>query len=193
MKSQTITFLVFSTVAALSLGVSTASADDSTLQAHASERSGFTLGLGAGLGHLECTGTFCDGVTGASGLDLQAGLMITPRLAMYGDLWAMVHMQDRLTVSQSMATFGLRIWFVERLWLQAGLGVARASYNYDADVVEFMDSTNFVPASAAAVGVEILTGRRFALNVQLRAGTGYFRDGDTEVDSVSLGLGANWF
>ncbi|GAB4513933.1 MAG: hypothetical protein Tsb0020_32320 [Haliangiales bacterium] len=161
--------------------------------AQSDDRTGLTIGIGAGLGHLECAGEYCDGVTEALDLNAHLGALLAPQLAVTGDVWLMAHSQDRLSVSQTMVTGGIQAWVVPRLWLRAGVGVARAAYSYDATVVDIMDTTEWVPAAMAGAGVEVITGNSFVLDVQLRAGSGFFNDGDTEIRNLSLGLGANWY
>jgi hypothetical protein len=183
---------VWIAIAAISLSSSVASAGEYVMDEEEG-RAGLTIGIGVGAGHLECAGEYCNGVTEAGGLDAHAGVVFRPYLAVVGDVWAMAHTEDRLTVSQSMATIGPRVWLLPRLWLSAGIGVARASYNYDAEIVEIEDSTEWNPAGMAAFGVELLSGDKFALDVQMRTGTGFFNDGDTRIYNLSLGIGANWY
>jgi hypothetical protein len=108
------------------------------------------------------------------------------------DGWMMGHTEDRLTLTHGMATIGPQLW-IGPFWVRGGLGVARASFNYDAGLVDIGDKTETVPAAMAALGVEVLATKDFALDVRLRGGTGYFRDGDVKVHNVSLGVGANWY
>jgi hypothetical protein len=190
MKQKTLLLSALSAITLISVAPTVAAADQ--LQEEDS-RAGITIGIGAGLGHLECTGDMCDGVTEAGGLDAHIGLVFLPQFALMADVWGMAHYENRLTVSQSMVTVGPQVWLLPRVWLRAGVGVARASYNYDAEIVEFMDSTDWVPAAMAAAGVELIGGNDFVMDLQLRAGSGFFNDADTEVRNISLGIGANWY
>lgn len=156
-------------------------------------RDGLLIGVGLGAGHMQCEGEGCDGVTEAGGLNVQLGAMITDRFAIVGDLWAMGHTEDRLTVSQSMATLGPQFWLFDALWLRAGVGLARAAFNYDAEIVDIGDETELVPAAMAAVGLELLHTDDFALDAQLRFGSGFFNDEDTQIQNISVGVGANWY
>jgi hypothetical protein len=190
MKLNTVLVSALSAITLVAVAPSAASAQ---IEDDADDRAGLTIGIGAGMGHLECSGDMCDGVTEAGGLDAHIGVVLAPQFAIMGELWGMAHAEDRLTVAQTMATVGPQVWVVPRLWLRAGIGVARASYNYDAEVVEFMDSTDWVPAAMAAAGVELISGRDFVMDLQLRAGAGFFNEGDTEIQNLSIGLGANWY
>jgi hypothetical protein len=156
------------------------------------ERDGLAIGVELGGGHMECEGTGCDGVTEAGELGLNVGVMLTPNLAIMADGWLMGHTEDRLTLTHAMATIGPQLW-IGPFWVRGGVGVARASFNYDAGIIDIGDKTETVPAAMAALGVEVISTEDFALDVRLRGGTGFFNDGDTEVRNLSLGVGANWY
>jgi hypothetical protein len=157
------------------------------------QRDGLAIGVELGGGHMQCDADVgCDGVTEAAGLSLNVGAMLSPNLAIMADGWMMGHTEDRLTLTHGMATIGPQLW-IGPFWVRGGLGVARASFNYDAGLVDIGDKTETVPAAMAALGVEVLATKDFALDVRLRGGTGYFRDGDVKVHNVSLGVGANWY
>lgn len=191
-KSRMLTAL--GTTLALSLaGAGYASAQDRVVVTEEEEqRDGLAIGVELGGGHMECAGEGCDGVTEAGGLSLNVGAMLTPNLAIMADGWIMGHTEDRLTLTHAMATIGPQLW-VGPFWVRGGIGVARASFNYDAGIIDIGDKTESVPAAMAALGVEVLSTKDFALDVRLRGGTGFFHDGDTQVRNLSLGVGANWY
>jgi uncharacterized membrane protein YtjA (UPF0391 family) len=155
-------------------------------------RSGVTFGGALGFGHIACDGADCDGVNEAGGIDVHVGGLVAPDLGIVLDLWGMSHNDDRATFSQAIVTGALRYWLVPRFWIQGGIGVAQATWTYDADVVQFEDQSETVPAVMGAIGLELLSTRSFAMDVQLRAGTGLYED-DVRVRNVSLGLGVNWY
>jgi len=157
------------------------------------QREGLTIGIGVGAGHLECGGEYCNHTTVAGGLDAHVGVVLQPYLAIVADIWAMAHTEERLTVSQSMATVGPRVWLLPRLWVGAGIGAARASYNYDIEITQLEDSTEWNPAGMVAVGLELLSRDTFGLDIQLRSGAGLFNDSETRIYNMSLGIGANWY
>ncbi|ACY17171.1 outer membrane beta-barrel protein [Haliangium ochraceum] len=192
MKSPILVSSLAASLALMLTGPSLASADEIYVERDVEQRSGFTIGLGLGGGHLECEGEGCDGVTEAGGINVNAGVMLSPNFAIMGDVWAMGHTEDRLTLTHSMLTVGPQVWFGP-LWARAGVGAARASFNYDAGIVDVMDETETVPAAMVGAGVEVLSTPEFALDLNLRAGSGFFNDGDTRVQNLSLGVGANWF
>ena len=191
-KTRTLTALGTTLFLALT-GAGYASAQDRVVVVEEEEkRDGLAIGVELGGGHMECEGEGCDGVTEAGELGLNVGVMLTPNLAIMADGWLMGHTEDRLTLTHAMATVGPQLW-LGPFWVRGGVGVARASFNYDAGIIDIGDKTETVPAAMAALGVEVLSTKDFALDVRLRGGTGFFNDGDTEVRNLSLGVGANWY
>lgn len=161
------------------------------------ERGGLIFGLGLDAGHLQlsvgaCPGE-CEGVTEAGGLNVHLGLMLTPRLAIVGELWGMGHMEDDFFASQALATVGPQIWLGKRLWIKGGVGAARAGFRYDTAIGGFEDSTDYVFAASAATGFELISTEDFGLDLQLRGGSGFFGTADTRIRNLSLGVGINWY
>lgn len=174
---------------------SAAMAEDDA-SAFARRRDGFMLGFGINFGEISCAGTGCDDVTEAVGIDIHLGSMISPRTGLGFDLWAMTHTEDNLTITHAIATLGVQYWLLPRLWVKGGLGVAQAAWKYDGPI-NLENQTEYVPAIMGAVGYEILVGRSFALDVQLRGGTGFYGDADNGTDvqtsNVGIGAGFTWF
>lgn len=160
------------------------------------ERSGATFGASLGAGHLGCTidGDDCndDATRPAVGAGLRAGFMLSPALALTGNLWGMVHRDDRLTVSQVLLTAQLRAWLLPTLWVEGGVGLARSRAEVDLDIVQVADESDTVPAIAAGVGLELMHTSTFGLDLQLKGGSGLY-DGDVNVYQVSLGVGVNFY
>lgn len=191
-KTRTLTALGTTLFLALT-GAGYASAQDRVVVVEEEEkRDGLAIGVELGGGHMECEGEGCDGVTEAGELGLNVGVMLTPNLAIMADGSIMGHTEDRLTLTHAMATVGPQLW-LGPFWVRGGVGVARASFNYDAGIIDIGDKTETVPAAMAALGVEVISTKDFALDVRLRGGTGFFNDGDTQVRNLSLGVGANWY
>lgn len=163
------------------------------------QRRGLILGFGVGGGELSCEDISengdgpCEGVTEAGSIDFHVGGMLTPRLAILGDVWVMGHTEDNLTVSQTITTAAVQFWVLPRLWIKGGLGGAHARFTYDGLFVDVTDRSQTVPAAMIAAGFEILTKKNFALDVQLKAGTGLYKDEDTKAQNASLTIGFNWY
>ena len=198
-KTSTLTALIGA--ALLITGTtSTALAQDATVEYEdyeEEERGGLLFGIGVDAGHLACESIAdigCEGVTPAGGLSAHLGLMLSPSFAIVGNIWSMGHMDDRLFVSQSMASVGPRLWLGDRLWIEGGVGLARVSFNYDAGIADVEDSTDNVVAATAAAGFEFISTKDFGLDLHLRGGAGvYSEDPDLRVRNVGIGLGATWY
>jgi hypothetical protein len=163
-------------------------------QPHASsDRDGLMIGFGIGGGEAQCSGEACNGVTEAGSIDAHVGTMIRPRLAIMGDAWVMMHTEDRLTLTHGIFTVAAQLWVTDRLWVKGGLGGARASYRYDGVLVNATDRTETVPGVMAAVGVELIRSKTFALDAQLKGGTGFYDDDTTRVHNAAVSIGFNWY
>jgi uncharacterized membrane protein YtjA (UPF0391 family) len=157
------------------------------------ERLGVTFGGGVGLGHIACDGADCGGVNEAGGIDVHVGGMLTPELALLLDAWGMSHRDSNdATFTHAIVTGALRAWLVPRLWVSGGIGFAEARWHYSSDVIDYESRSDTVPAVMGAIGVELLSSPAFALDLQLKGGTGFFED-DVRVRNVSLGVGVNWY
>lgn len=162
-------------------------------------RSGLIFGFGIGGGELSCEDVSsegdgpCDGVTEAGSFDVHLGGMLTPRLALMGDLWVMGHTEDFLTVSQTISTAAVQYWVLPRVWVKAGLGGAHARFSYNGPFVNVTDRSQTVPAAMIGAGIELLAKKSFAMDLQFKAGTGFYKDDDTKAHNASLTLGFNWY
>jgi len=160
------------------------------------DRSGLVLGASVDGGNIGCqtkSGDDCgDGMHAAGGVSIHVGAMIGPRLAILGEAWGMAHTQDSLTASQGLATANLRAWLAPRLWLQGGFGVARSKISYDNDFFMASATSSTVPAVSAAIGLELVHLPAFGLDVELRGGSGLYRD-DVRIYNVALGVGVSVF
>lgn len=128
----------------------------------------------------------------AGGFSVHIGGMVTPSLALLGEVWGMAHTEDSLTASQVLATANVRAWIVPRLWVQGGVGVARSKLTFDDSVIMASSTSSTVPAAVAAVGVDIVQTPVFGLDIELRAGSGLYRD-DVRIYNAALGVGASFF
>lgn len=158
----------------------------------ASVRRGWNAGVGVGGGEISCGGPGCEGVTEAGSLDVQLGLMLRPRLRAVADLWAMAHREEDLAVNQTIATVGLQLWITSRLWVRGGPGLARAGFTYQGELVgaeEDRAQTRF--GLAGGIGFELLSRPSFALDLELRGGTGFYQD--IRAHNGALTAGLTWY
>lgn len=166
-------------------------------------RVGWEVGAGIYGGEINCenkNGDFCDGVTEAGGIDLHVNYFFNPRLGVFADVWPMVHTEDTWTFTHNIVSLGVKYRPAPILTVAAGLGSAQARVRYNIGPFEGRAETEVVGAFFASGAVEILRGRRFAVDLQARAGIGFYRENDSgssDADIVgrNLGLGAavTWF
>jgi hypothetical protein len=160
------------------------------------DRSGLVLGATIDGGNIGCqtkSGDDCgNGTHAAGGFSVHVGVMMTPALALLGEAWGMAHTEDKLTATQGLATANLRAWIVPRLWVQAGVGVARSRLSFDSGPLMASAMTSTVPAVGAAVGLELVHSSSFGLDLELRGGSGLYRD-DVRIYNAALGVGVTFF
>ena len=161
-------------------------------------RTGFLVGAGIGPGSQdyrvdgEDAGSY-DGV----GVTLHLGGMINPRLALAVELAVLTATDDEsgpeLRINQRHATALLRFWAMPRLWLQAGLGSARAWGGEEGGAT----ATYRGATLTGAVGFEVLHQRGHALDIALRlSGAGFHAPdevGELSSTTVALLAGFTWF
>jgi hypothetical protein len=190
--SKPVAILVPCFVAAL--GNHAAADRDSSLTA----RSGATFGVGVGGGNLGCRdsdGADCDGddANSAGGISVHAGFLLSPRLALSGELWGMAHTDDRFTITQGIAAAVLRGWVSKRVWLQGGFGVARSTAEVDlGDLGGIMSETDYVPAATLGVGAEVLSTENLAVEIELKGGSGLY-ESDIQIYNLSLGAAVSFY
>ena len=156
-------------------------------------------GFGLHAGNLQCSGE-CDGFRKAGGFDGRIGWGLSDKLGLVFDLYLLTSDEDNLALTQTIATVGVKFWLVPILWVEGGVGAASASYRYTGPFgITFSDHTDNVAAVQGAVGLELVKSRRFALDVELRGGYGFYGDEDNNDEpdstgrSTSIGVGFTWF
>jgi hypothetical protein len=177
------------------LSPSTGYADVADTRAEA--RDGLILSVGVGAGRLGCStddGDDCDGNGSirAAGLVGEAGLMLSPSLALVGQISGAVHKDDDFELSQWIAAGALRGWVAPRLWIEGGFGAARTRVDVMGDFLDFSAESETVPAAVAGIGAEVISSDKFALDIALRGATGFYED-DFNVYQITLGAGATFF
>jgi len=160
-------------------------------------REGLFGGFGLHAGNTSCEGDNCPSFRKAGGFDVHIGWAFNPSIGLIGDVYFLGSDEDNLTITQTIATIGVRYWIVPIIWLQAGLGNAHATFSYDAGVFGTIDSrTDDVPGLTLAAGLELLRTPRFSLDAELRVGFGFYGDEDaqdTTGRNASVGVGFTWF
>ena len=166
-------------------------------------RVGWELGLGLYGGEINCeneNGDFCDGVTEAGGFDLHAAYFFRPQLGIYLDVWPMIHTEDNWTFTHNIVTVGAKWRPMPIVTLTAGIGSAQARLRYEAFGLEGESETDVVGAVLFAASIDVVRGKRFAIDLQARAGIGFYNDddnnnGEPDIVGRNLGVGAavTWF
>lgn len=167
------------------------------------ERVGFEIGLGLYGGEINCDNeegnSLCDGVTEAAGIDVHANYFFTPTVGIFADVWPMVHTEDDWSFTHNIVTIGAKVRPVPILTLAAGIGSAQASVSYDVGPFEGESQSDVVGAIFFSAGVDVVRGSSFAINLEARAGIGFYGDDNdnnmADITGRNLGLGAavTWF
>jgi hypothetical protein len=127
--------------------------------------------------------------------DLHIGGMLTPRfglmLELQGNLQT-VHSDFRngdTTLSQAAEMVAAQVWLIPVLWLKGGVGFSQLQE----DNAFFTSDLGSGIAVMGAIGIELLSARNFALELQGRIIEGTYNSGNDHVTSGTIGLGLNWY
>jgi len=165
---------------------------------------GFAAGLGA-IGRSDYAGNACDDRCGAAGLlEFHVGGMIGPRTALMFEVWGADHPWSAPdgTSFEAFNTFitgAAQFWLTDILWIKGGLGLAYYrdtinAYDYSGTPVSYdlTEASGF--GLFGAGGVEVLQSYNFALDIQLRAGSGFYsKSNGFNAQNYALMVGFNWY
>ena len=163
------------------------------------ERTGFHLGISAGVGVLESdAGEFvCEGCEPVAGtFDIHVGTMLTPRFALQGEYWLQsqnIDADGRASIRQDMFMVAGQYWITPRFWAKGGIGAAVFTLNWDDSYDTQTETLGSGLALEFALGYELIHSRTFSLDAQLKLGSGTYEDRDEEVTASSVSLGVNWY
>jgi hypothetical protein len=160
-----------------------------------------TFGGAIGLGGMSDNGsaiTSCDNCNYnpvAVELDGHIGGMLNPRLALMFE--AQLNLQTihsdffdgDTTLSQGAAMIAGQFWVLPMLWIKGGIGFS----NLQTDNQYFTQDLGTGVAVMGAIGVELLSARNFALELQGRLIEGTYNSGDDHLTSGTIGFGVNWY
>ncbi len=150
--------------------------------------------MGGDNGPIRCDG--CDYEPASIGLDLHIGAMLSPRLAILGEYAVTAQQLDgfgNTTLNQHMVLAAAKLWLLPSLWIKGGLGVAILDLTFDDGFVRANKTIDTGVGSVAAIGIELLSTPRYALDLQLRLASGNYESFDTNVNSGLLQVGVAWF
>jgi hypothetical protein len=160
-----------------------------------------TWGVAVGLGAMHDGGsaitscTNCDFRPLAFEGDFHLGGMLSPRFGLMfeGQVNGQtVHADFRngdTFVTQGAAMIAAQFWLLPQLWIKGGLGLA----NLRVDDAFFIEDFGTGGAVMGAIGVELLSARNFALELQGRLIEGTYNSLNDNVTSGTIGFGINWY
>jgi hypothetical protein len=127
--------------------------------------------------------------------DLHIGGVINPRLALMLELQGNIQtihsdgLNGDTTLSQGAAMFAAQVWLLPVLWIKGGLGFAQLQ----ADNAFFTSDLGSGFAVMGAIGIELMSARNFAFELQGRIIEGTYNSGDDHLTSGTVGIGINWY
>jgi hypothetical protein len=146
------------------------------------------------LGEFDCAG--CESAPPALGFDFHVGTMLMPRLALQAEFWGQTRNLDENgngSIAQQMFLLAAQYWLTPRFWIKAGVGFASLTLTYDNGFEDVSEPLDDGSAFMGAVGYEIMSSASFALDIQLKTGTGIYDARGEEVGVGMIALGLNWY
>ncbi|HLU64983.1 MAG TPA: hypothetical protein VKZ63_01830 [Kofleriaceae bacterium] len=164
-------------------------------------RQGLTVGFGFGVGAMDSDSNLaqcfdCDYEPGAVSFDFHLGGMINPQMAALFELWVQGQQIDEAGfnwLNQVLVMGALQYWLTPQFWLKGGLGIANLSVHYDDGYYYGDDDVAQGLALMGAAGYEVLHSTRFAIDLQLRLGSGSYDGIDEQVNTAMIAVGFNWY
>jgi hypothetical protein len=157
---------------------------------------GFSVGLG-GM-HDDGSGiTSCDNCSNALAFEADAhiGGMLSNRFALLleGQVNGRTVHSDAVNgdsvLTQNTAMIAGQYWLLPMVWIKAGIGLA--GLEKDDTYVSYDYGTG--AAIMGAVGIELLSARFFAIDLQARIIDGIYNGADANITAGTIGLGFNWY
>jgi hypothetical protein len=164
-------------------------------------RQGLTLGFGLGIGGMDSDSNLadcidCRGEPGAVGFHFHIGGMVNPHIAALFEIWWHEQQIDSIGANwlyQTMMMGALQYWLTPQFWLKGGLGIAALDIQYDDGYYVENDSIDQGLALMGAAGFEVLHSTFFAIDLQLRLGSGSYSGIDEQVNVGMFAIGFNWY
>lgn len=162
---------------------------------------GVSVGLGGMSskdGPIDCP--TCDYNPIAFEIDGHVGGMLSARLALMAELQANVQTVEEqnygegtITLAQGALMFAAQYWIVPKVWIKGGIGFSHLEFNYDDYYQTVSDPIDDGGVFMVGAGIELLSGREFALDLQGRYIRGNYDGIDDQISSGTIGIGVNWY
>jgi hypothetical protein len=164
------------------------------------------FGVNVGLGGMEDNGgdiacSNCNALAGQAAVHL--GGFVGPRLALMGELQGNFQTlsADRFTGATEVLSHGAlmlaaQFWITPQLWIKGGAGLSTMQVDYSAFGDGIIDDSSLPEngfALMGAIGYELLSARRFSVDLQGRLLNGSYDGGRYHLTAGSIGIGLNWF
>jgi len=162
------------------------------------KRFGVFGGLALHGGNISCEGDGCgDDFRKAGGADGHVGWLFNEKLGLMLDFWGMSSKENDTTISYVAATVNIRYWVAPIFWLQAGLGYGHANVKVETAIGDFEGQSDDVPVGQLGIGVEVVRGTNWALDVEAKVAQGTETD-DNDANAttgrmVGVGVGFTFF
>lgn len=156
---------------------------------------GFGLGLGGmrdDFGDIRCES--CDFNALAGEFDIHIGGMLSPRFALLFEAQGNSQQVDSSFIdgdtflTQGAAMLAGQFWLIPQLWIKGGIGFA----SLQVDDGLFVSDIGNGAALMGAIGIELLSARNFALDLQGRVIEGVYSN-NYHVTSGTIGIGIDWY
>ncbi len=162
---------------------------------------GVSIGLGGMSGSdgpIDCA--TCDYNPVAVEVDGHVGGMLSARLALMAEVQANVQTVDEqdygegtVTLAQGALMFAAQYWVVPKVWIKGGIGFSHLEFNYDDAYQSQSEPIDDGGVFMVGAGIELLSGREFALDLQGRYIRGSYDGIKDQISSGTIGLGVNWY
>ncbi len=149
------------------------------------DRRGWVFGMSLGAGSMSGNeGESKEGVA----FDMHVGFMVSPQLALLIEGYGVSHLENDVSLTQTMGLIAGQLWLNPALWIKGGLGSGSLIADNGVRTEESQEGV----AVMAAAGYEILHSNRFAVDAQVRVGAVSYDNGYT-VTQTALSVGVNWY
>lgn len=127
--------------------------------------------------------------------DFHIGGMLSPRFALLFELQGNIQtvhsdvLDGDTVLSQGAAMVAAQFWVLPQLWIKGGLGFSHLQIDDEFFTEDFGNGG----AAMGAIGIELLSARNFALDLQGRLIQARYNSLDDTITSGTVGIGISWY